>query len=260
MTRVAEHSPGSFCWIDLATSDQSAAKNFYGALFAWTAEDSPMGPNDFYTMFRLEGRDAAAAYTLPADQQASGVPPHWNLYVAVTNAEAAASRAVALGGKVHAGPFDVADYGRMAVIEDPAGARFSVWEAKTHHGIGISGIEGAFCVADLSTPDQERAGRFYSDLFGWRVMKEDEVPAHNYHHLFNGDAFIGGILPPSFRDPSSPPHWLIYFTASDCDAVVAKTKQLGGRVYLPPMPIEDIGRMAVLADPQGASFAVFQAR
>ena len=114
-------------------------------------------------------------------------------------------------------------------------------------------------MADLSTPDQDPASRFYEQLFGWRIGKEDENPAHNYYHLFNHNEFIGGILPPAFRDPGAPPYWQIYLQVSDCDAIAAKAKNLGAQLYMPPMPIEDIGRMAVMADPQGAAFAIFEA-
>lgn len=259
MPHIEKHAAGDFCWIELATTDQPAAKKFYTELFGWAINELPMGPNDFYTTFKIEGRDVGAAYTLRPEQRALGVPAHWNLYVAVTNADTAAGRATDLGAKVIAAPFDVYDVGRMAVLQDPTGAAFSVWQAKRHSGFGIKGVPGAFCAADLSTPDQEGASRFYEQLFGWRIGKEDENPAHNYYHLFNHDEFMGGILPPAFRDPETPPHWQIYLQVSDCDAISTKAKNLGANLYMPPMKVEDIGRMAVMADPQGAVFAIFEA-
>ena len=259
MPIVEKHAPGDFCWIELATTDQAAAKKFYSELFGWGANDVPMGPSDFYTTFKIDGREVGAAYTLRAEQRQQGVPAHWNLYVAVENADTASTRATQLGAKVLAPPFDVFDIGRMAVLQDPTGAVFSVWQAKRHSGFGIKGVPGTFCVADLSTPDQDAASRFYEQLFGWRVGKEDENPAHNYYHLFHHDEFIGGILPPAFRDPNAPPYWQIYLQVGDCDATAAKAKNLGAQLYMPPMPVEDVGRMAVMADPQGAAFAIFEA-
>jgi uncharacterized protein len=259
MPHVEKHTPGDFCWIELATTDQAGAKKFYSELFGWDIQEFPMGPNELYTIFQMDGRDAGAANTLPADQRSQRVPPRWNLYIAVENADTAASRAAELGAKVLAAPFDVFDAGRMAVLQDPTGAVFSVWQAEHYTGFGIKGVPGAFCAADLSTPDQDGASRFYEQLFGWRVGKEDENPAHNYYHLFNHDEFIGGILPPAFRDPAAPPYWQIYLQVSDCDTTAAKAKTLGATLYMPPMAVEDIGRMAVLADPQGAAFAIFEA-
>jgi predicted enzyme related to lactoylglutathione lyase len=258
MPTVEKHAPGDFCWMELGTTDQAAAKKFYAELFGWTINEFPIGPNEFYTMFKIDGRDVGAAYTLRQDQLAQGVPAHWNLYVAVENADATAGRATGLGAKVYAPPFDVFDVGRMAVLQDPTGAVFSLWQAKRHAGFGIKGVPGTFCVADLSTPDQEGASRFYEQLFGWRIGKEDENPAHNYYHLFNNEEFIGGILPPAFRNPETPPYWQIYLQVADCDAAATKAKSLGGNLYMPPMKVEDIGRMAVMADPQGAAFAIFE--
>src|ERR1035438_9247519 len=125
----------------------------------------PMGPDRFYNIFLLHTRDSAAGYTMGAQEQ--GVPPHWNLYIAVENADAAATKAAALGAKVLAPAFDVMDAGRMAILEDPTGAVFIVWQANKNTGIGIAGEPGTLCWADLSTPDPDRAKKFYSDMFGW---------------------------------------------------------------------------------------------
>ena len=259
MPHIEKHPPGAFSWVELATTDQNAAKSFYGKLFGWGFHDAPIGPNTFFTMFKLEGRDAAAAYTLWPDQRAAGVPPHWMIHVAAESADTAANRAAQLGGKVLAPARDVFDAGRAAIIQDPTGAAFSVWQAKKYTGMGITGVDGTLCWADLSTPDREQAAPFYSGLFGWKIVKEDEKSSHNYWHIVNGEEFIGGIPPATHRNPKIPPHWLAYFLVSDCDAAAAKARQLGATLHLAPMNVEDVGRMAVVADPQGAVFAIFQA-
>ena len=257
MPHIEKHPPGAFCWIELATTDQNAAKNFYGQLFGWGVHDFPMGPNDFYSMFQREGRDICAACTMRAEQRSQGVPPHWMIYVAVESADAAANRAAPLGGKVLAPAFDVFDAGRMSVLQDPTGAVFSVWQAKRHAGTGITGVDGTLCWADLSTPDQEHASLFYRDLFGWKIVQGENDPS-GYLHIVNGEEFIGGIPPAARRNPNIPPHWLAYFAVSVCDATAAKAKDLGATFHLAPMTLENVGRMAVLADPQGAVFAIFQ--
>lgn len=257
MPYVDKRPPGDFCWLELGTTDQNAAKNFYGALFGWNANDAPMGPNEFYTIFRMDGRDAAAAFTLRPEELARGIPTHWQPYIAVENADAAASKVSELGGTVIESPFDVPDAGRMAVIRDPTGAFFSIFQAKRHAGLGIVGEPGAFCWADLSTPDPDRAKQFYSGLFGWQLLT-GEKDSSGYLHIKNGEQFIGGIPPAQHRDPKTPPHWLIYIQVSDVDASAQKAKELGARIYAPPMTIEGAGRFAVLADPQGAVFAIFK--
>lgn len=259
MAIIQRHAPGSFCWIELATTNQTAAIAFYSKLFGWAPHNMPIGPDDLYTIFRLQDRDAAAACTLQKEQLAHGVPPHWTLYVAVGNADATVARAEQLGGKILAPPFDVFDAGRMSPIEDPTGANFCIWQPGRNTGTGISAPHGTLCWGDLSTPDRDRAAEFYSGLFGWQMMKEDEHPEHNYWHIKNGEEFIGGITPSSQHQAGMPAHWMAYFTVNDCDATAAAAKTMGATLYMPPTDFEDVGRISVMADPQGAAFAIFKA-
>ena len=246
--------PGSFCWIELATTDQKAAKNFYMSLFGWGVEDSPMGPDDYYSIFKLQGSDAAAACTLRPDQ---GNQPYWGIYMAVESADVSAKKAEQLGGKILAPPFDVMDHGRMSVIQDPTGTAFCIWQPMKNKGIGITGEDGTLCWADLSTTDPATASKFYEGLFGWKISA-GEHDKSGYLHIENGKDFIGGVQPSSMRNPNAPPHWLAYFQTSNCDATATKAKQLGAKFFLEPMTMEGVGRMAVLADPQGAVFSIFQ--
>ena len=97
MPDSAKHAPGSFCWFELGTTDQNAAKEFYTAVAGWSIADFPMGPNEVYTMFHLQGRNTGACYTLNAEMQANGVPPHWLLYVSVVNADETAAKVASAG-------------------------------------------------------------------------------------------------------------------------------------------------------------------
>src|SRR5262245_41619546 len=159
--------PGNFCWFELATSDQPAAKKFYGGLFGWTANDAPMGPDAFYTTFQLRGKKVGAAYAQMPDEVRQGVPPHWATYVTVTNVDQAVAKAKSLGGTVMAGPMDVAEHGRMAVLHDPTGAAINLWQVKQHQGVALWGEVGTFCWSELLTRDTAAATKFYTALFGW---------------------------------------------------------------------------------------------
>jgi predicted enzyme related to lactoylglutathione lyase len=145
----------------------------------------------------------------------------------------------------------------MAVLQDPTGAVFCVWQPKQHQGVQVYGEDDSFCWADLSTPDVDAAKRFYEALFGWKIAAS-EGDASGYLHIQNGADFIGGVPPSQHRPPNVPAHWMLYIMVADCDANTAKAKELGGQVCMGPMTIEKVGRMSVITDPQGAAFANFQ--
>jgi uncharacterized protein len=257
MPIVDKHPAGNFAWMELATTDQAAAKHFYSTLFGWTAQDFPMGPDSAYTMFSLNGRQTGAAFTVSAAER--GIPPHWQLYIAVEDADAATARAAELGAQVVHAAFDVMTFGRMAVLQDPTGAFFSVWQARDHKGMGVWGENGAMCWADLQTRDRDRAVQFYGALFGWQFDPGKGKDAGGYLHIMNGSQGIGGMPEPRSLPPGVPPHWLAYILSPDCDAQTAQAQALGGRVLMPTMTIENQLRFSIVADPQGAVFALFTA-
>ena len=216
-----------------------------------------MGPSAFYTIFKLEGRDAAACYALMPDLIERKVPPHWMIYVAVDDADAIAAKAAGLGGEVVMQPFDVLESGRMAVIKDPFNAVFSIWQPKTNAGTGITGLEGTACWADLITKGERKAARFYEELFGWSI-KAAEHDTSGYLHIQNGPDFIGGLPPAEQNRAGAPPHWRIYFQVDNCEASTNKAQAAGARVLMPPSMIPDVGGMSIIIDPQGAVLALFQ--
>jgi hypothetical protein len=153
------------------------------------------------------------------------------------------------------------DAGRMAIIQDPTGATFCAWQAKKSVGIRIAGVHGTLCWADLSTPDAKRAADFYSGMFGWQIENQrtdGTKDPSGYEHIKNGEHFIGGIPPAAYRPPGAPAHWMAYFQVDDVDSCASKAKGLGAKLCLAPMTMEGVGRLAVIADPQGAVFAIFK--
>jgi hypothetical protein len=257
MPIVERFEPGEFCWIELATSNRDAAKSFYSALFGWTVRDIPIGPDEIYSLLELQGRIAAGAFGISGSESAAGVLPHWHLYVAVASADEAAKKTGELGGKVVEPPFDVKDRGRAALIQDPTGAYVSLWEPKNRIGMGVIAEPGAFCWAELNTPEQARAKTFYEGLFGWK-LKAGEGKGSGYLHILNGEKYIGGVPPWQPTDGNVPPHWLIYFAVADVDAIFQKATEMNARILLPSTDFEGVGRVAMLADPQGAVFALFR--
>jgi len=182
------------------------------------------------------------------------VPPHWNLYICVEDADVSAARAVELGGKLPAGVFDVFTAGRMAVVIDPTGAAFCLWQPKQNQGVGVMGENNTYCWADLITGDRLAAKQFYEGLFGWKIFPGAGKDESTYLHISAGEQGIAGIQPGSMQKPGVPPHWTPYFMVADAEATTAKAKELGAAIYAPPMDVGESLRIAVLADPQGAVF------
>lgn len=252
---LTTHVPGNFCWVELATSDPAAAKDFYSGLFGWQAEDLPVGEGMVYTMLRLGGKEVGALYGLQEDQKAQGIPPNWLAYVAVAKADEAAALAASLGGTVLAAPFDVAAHGRMAVLQDPTGATVALWEAKDHKGAGHFNAQGGMCWHELATGDTKVAEDFYTRLFGWTAQHSNS-PGMEYIEWVNQGKHIGGLL--HLQWAGSPPAWTTYFMVASCDKSSATAEALGGKVIVPPQDIPNVGRFSVIADPQGACFSIFE--
>jgi predicted enzyme related to lactoylglutathione lyase len=254
MGERTSYTPGTFSWTDLTTTDPDGAKEFYGALFGWQANDLPVGEGLVYSMMQLDGKRVAAISAQPEQQRGAGVPPIWNSYISVESAERTLERAAQLGATVHAPAFDVMDAGRMGVVQDPQGAFFMLWEPKDNIGAQLVNGPGLLSWNELATPDMEASASFYSELFEWKTQpfEGSEMP---YITVQTKDGRgNGGIRP--VMPPDAPPHWLVYFGADDIDATLGKATQLGGTALVKATDI-GVGKIAVIQDPQGAVFALF---
>jgi predicted enzyme related to lactoylglutathione lyase len=256
MGERTQYTPGTFSWADVATTDQAGAKEFYSGLFGWEAEDMPVGDGIYYSMMKLAGRNVAAISPQPQQQREAGVTPMWNSYVTVESADDAAAKAAELGATVHAPAFDVMDAGRMAVIQDPQGAFFMVWEPRQNIGAGLVNAPGALSWNELASPDPDASAAFYGELFGWRTEELEDMPVR-YLVSYVGERSGGGIR--AMGNDPSPPHWLVYFGVEDIEAGLAKAKELGGDVMAGPVDI-GIARIGIIQDPQGAMLALYDGR
>jgi predicted enzyme related to lactoylglutathione lyase len=251
--------PGTFSWAELAATDQKAAVAFYRGLFGWGLNEQPIGPEGTYSMFTLRDKEVAAAYTMRPEERQGGAPPHWNLYVTVANVDESAKRAESLGGRIFAPPFDVMDVGRMAIVQDPTGAVFCLWQAKLHIGAKILAEPGALVWSELTTRDPNKAEAFYTGLFGWTPKHSPPGAPMSYTEFHNqGKPGVGMMEMPSHMPAAVPSFWMPYFQVADVDATAAKATSLGGSTMVGPQDIPNTGRFAVLKDAQGAMFAVYK--
>jgi uncharacterized protein len=227
------------CWVDTWQDEIPAA--FYSGLFGWEAQ-----VGGAYTLFTHRGLDVAGAGAPAAGGTA------WTTYVWVDDADAAAARVLDAGGRLVREPFASLDGGRMAIVADPAGAVFGVWQVGEHRGARVVNEPGAWAMSFLSTPDPDGANRFYGAVFGWTTSEFG--PATMWHL----PGFVGGEpQQPVPRDvvavmvPGEQAAWNVDFWVDDVDEAADRTTALGGSVVSPPAD-GPVGRNAMIADPAGA--------
>jgi predicted enzyme related to lactoylglutathione lyase len=250
-------------WVEVLTPDPAGMREFYSGVFGWEFDGPGKMPGEAsseYFVARLRGRDAAGIGSLPPGVDS----PSWVTQIRTDSADDTADAARAAGGAVVIEPFDVPPVGRMAVIDDPAGARFVAWEAGGREGAEVVNENGAWSMSSLQTPDPEGAERFYGEVFGWRL--ESFAPGMSLCRLPD---YVGGepeqpvardvvaVTAPAGADGRA--RWMPDFWIEDADAAAATAANLGGEVVEPPAEFEGAPfRSATLADPSGARFSVSQ--
>jgi predicted enzyme related to lactoylglutathione lyase len=254
---MATASKGKFVWYEHLTQDVPAATAFYTDVVGWKTQPFAGGDGDYVMWVGSQG-PLGGVMTLPDEAKRMGARPHWMAHVQVDDVDAAAALAKKLGGKVYKEPEDIPTVGRFAVLADPQGAAFCVFkpsQAMTLHDLSK---EGEFCWNELMTTDSGAALRFYSELFGWKVLEEMEMgPAGTYRVFGVGETRLGGMMTTP-KGTSMPPQWLFYTETSNLDAALGRATRKGAKLMNGPMEVPGGGRIAQLMDPQGAPFALHQ--
>ncbi len=250
----APHEPGAFCWVGLATSDPARAKAFYRGLFGWQSEDLPSGEIGTYTVLRCDDREVAILYRQTREARAARAAPHWTPYVSVEDVDASALRARELGGSILREPLDLLDAGRVAAVQDPVGAIVSLFQPRSRIGAELVNDVGALCWHELAAADVERAKSFYGMLLGW----EYEADSSGHTTIKNARGRIGTMREGSGRGRGvTASCWTPYFGVESARGAQHKAEQTKART-LTALADSPIGRSALLADPQGAAFAVLE--
>ena len=258
MTTLTQHAPGTPSWYELTTSDGEAAKDFYNSLFGWTSEDNPVSEDMTYTMHQLDGRNVAASFEMTADMAKQGIQPHWRVFFTVEDAQASADLAKEAGGKVMAGPFDVFTAGVMAVIQDPQGAVFNIWQPKEQIGVGVKSEIGAVGWTEYLTKDREMPKAFYTKIFPFTALDEKMANGQDYTVMKLSDEYVAGVLPMNDEQMKGVPcQWCLYFMVDDIEASIAKAKAKGGDAFLEKTDIQHVF-IAGIKDPQGAAFMLME--
>ena len=268
--------PGVPCWVDTNQPDPAAAVSFYGTLFGWEFEDVAPDESDMtYAIGRIRGGDAGAVSSIgPGEPRVA----KWNTYVWVNDADETAAKARDAGGTVVAEPFDVPGAGRMAVIADPEGAVFCVWQSRGHKGAKVVNEHGSVNFNGLATRDPEGARAFYGAVFGWKTLELPSgiswmLPGYGDHleeinpgvrammsQMGAPEGFIdvvANLEPIAGDDTDTPPHWSVTFAVDDVAVATARARELGAAIVAEPFDAPWC-RMAVIKDPQGATFIASQ--
>ncbi len=251
------HPHGTFCWMDIYLPDPDRGKAFYHGLFGWDSTDVPMGGSGMmYTVFNLNGKNVGAMGPQMPGMYPDGVPPCWLSYLATDDLDHTAEQAKTLGATFHMGPADVGT-GRVALMQDPAGASLFLWQALEFGGADLIRSPGAMTWNELYTRDLGATQDFYSNLFGWE-WSSMPIPQGGDYHLANlGDRQVAGVLEMDDNWDEMPPHWMVYIQVENADDAADRVTSLGGDVCVPVTEIA-VGRFAVVNDDQKGTFTIFE--
>jgi len=228
------------------SSDPKQAQGFYTELFGWGTEVFKPGEID-YTMISTGGQSHGGF----SKAMEGAPPPHWIGHVRVENVDETIEKAKSAGGKLAAGPFEMSEVGRIAIITDPQGAFISAYQPESDG----PGSEGVFVWDELGTTDVDGAQRFYGEVFGWSTT--DMGSEYGGYRIFQrGETRVAGLM--ALPDASMPAGWQPYVAVDDPDGTTAKANELGGSTLMEPMDVPNVGRIAVLRDPQGAVFGIIK--
>ncbi|MEV8315781.1 VOC family protein [Streptomyces sp. NPDC059900] len=250
-SEAVRRAPGTPTWVSLMAHGLAATQEFYGALFGWEFRPGPeqLGP---YVRALLDGHEVAGIGQLPPDHH---LPIAWTPYLASDDVDATAEAVRHICGTIGVGPLDAGAAGRMAIAVDPAGAVFGIWQAAEHVGAALVGEPGTVAWNELVTPETAGVVKFYQAVFGYT----EEAPATpDFDHVTlqvegRSVASIHGVGQALPRDRGA--HWMTHFEVADVDKSVERVIELGGRLVKPARASAH-GRMATVADPEGAVFTL----
>ncbi|MGO1569591.1 MAG: VOC family protein [Brachybacterium sp.] len=252
-------STGTSTWLDLSITDTDAAKAFYGGLFGWEFEDLGESFNHYHLIRNgdalVGGLMNVSGMTCPAGDP---LPPEWDVYLAVDDADARTAKAAAAGGMVIVPPDAISDSGRMSVILDATGASIGLWQAGDLEGYEFTGTPGSPVWFELMTHKYDEAVAFYTEVFDAQLVPmEEEMSGPDFRYATNGpgESASWGLCDATGMMPEDATGWRVYLGVDSSDTAIARVEELGGRVLDGPTP-SPFGTIATIADPEGATFQI----
>jgi len=248
---------GRFVWHELMTPDPEAAKTFYGKVIGWKTIPMEGAPMQYTLWLTGDAPDTTIGGMMELTKEAAdmGAPPNWLAYIEVPDADAAVEQTVKAGGKVIVPAKFVEQAGRFAILQDPQGVVFAVITSAQPLAPESDPAVREFSWHELTTTDLPAAIDFYQQLFGWEKKSEFDMGPMGVYYMYGRDRFTyGGMM----NKPAEAPgvYWLHYARVESADAAAERAQEAGGKVILGPMEVPGGDRIAVIIDPQGATFAV----
>lgn len=244
-----------FVWYDLMTPDMAASAKFYSHVVGWNVADGGMPGMDYWII--TQGANQIGGI-MPPPPTAVGMPPLWNGYIHADNVDAAAAKAISLGGSMFQEPMDIPGVGRFAVISDPTGATFLLFKdssGTTPAEVAMDAV-GHIGWRELMSGNWEQAWDFYSGMFGWtKADTMDMGPMGIYQMFKSGDDLIGGMMTKNDED-GMPPLWNYYINVESAEAAMARAKSLGATITVEPQQVPGGSWALNGIDPQGAAFSL----
>jgi predicted enzyme related to lactoylglutathione lyase len=248
----AKQDLGNFWWADLQAKDLKAALDFYHRTLGWDFRDeSDDAGTMVYRTAHIGGVGIAGIGEMQEQARASGMPSTWTNYVYVEDCEATCAKAAELGGTVMMPAMDVMDQGRMAIVLDPTGAAFGVWQPGKHTGADAVNQPSTLTWVELYSSDVAKATQFYGSLFGWDTVASEPTSTGMEYFMWTRDGVpFAGLMPKPREMAQAPDMWVTYFGVADVEAVAAEVKTAGGTIMWGPM-LTGPGTSIGVQDPQG---------
>jgi|SRR5579871_2233768 len=258
MSQTIYGVPGSFCWAELFTNNDSKSKDFYAHLFSWTYSQCPMPDGTEYNHATISDGAVGGIMQINEDMKKQGMVPHWNAYIAVNDVDATIKTAIKFGAEVVMPAMDVPNAGRMAFIKDPTGAHISLWQSNNPDKKSAPrNAHGMVGWNELMTTDAQKAKQFYTNVFGWETVAE-EFNGKSYISYTLGGLFVAGMMEIGPEMGPMPSCWALYFTTNNLELSRRLAKDLGASELSPVIDLPNIGKLVVIKDPQDATFSLFE--
>ncbi len=248
--------PGSVCWIEVSSRDPVGSRDFYAGLLGWSYLIDPHGAGGLDTTALCGGLPVAGLADVPVPPGRLGT---WIPYLASNNVTLLSAAVARWGGHVLDGPTEIPGQGRVLIVADPTGAVVGFWQFARRLAF-YTGSPGSLAWAELNTWDGALADGFFAKLFSYDQQQIGDGRIVDYTTWSRmGQTMLGRLqMNDTWADPGTPARWILHFAVDPqigTDAAAARVIKLGGRIDIDPYDTE-LGRIARVTDPFGASFAL----